>query len=174
MIGEVWRIVPSLPAIMASSEGRIMVLPYEEAMPYGGTRQYGGQPHFGVWNKTDCRFITTYKGKTYKIAQLVCEAFNGPKPFATAVCMHMDENAANNRPDNLKWGTQKQNLNAPGYIKTISQRSRKISPRQAVAIRKQYKDGTTQSALASKFGVSHQTISDVIRHVRRSDRLEFR
>lgn len=92
-----------------------MVRPYQAAMPHGGLRHYGGQPHFGVWSKQDARFITVYKGKCYKVHQLVCEAFNGPKPFDGAVVMHVDENAANNRADNLQWGTQKENLNAPGF-----------------------------------------------------------
>jgi hypothetical protein len=30
--------------------------------------------------------------------------------------MHLDENAANNRADNLAWGTQRENLNAPGFL----------------------------------------------------------
>lgn len=115
MIGEVWKVVPSAPQFLVSSEGRIMVAPYEAPMPHGGTRQYGGEPHFGVWNKQDARFIIVHKGRTYKVAQLVCEAFNGPKPFPDAVCMHKDENAANNRPGNLEWGTQKENLNAPRF-----------------------------------------------------------
>ena len=113
--GEIWRVVPSLPAILASSEGRIMVSPYLGEMPNGGARPYGGQPHFGVWNKQDGRFITVYKGKCYKVHRLVCEAFNGSAPFERAVVMHIDENAANNRPDNLQWGTQKENLNAEGF-----------------------------------------------------------
>jgi len=115
LIGEVWRVVPSLPEIMASSEGRVMVKPYLAKMPNGGDRQYGGQPHFGVWNKADERFIIVYKGKTYKVARLVCEAFHGECPESASVCMHMDENAANNRASNLCWGTQKENLNAPGF-----------------------------------------------------------
>lgn len=93
-----------------------MVTPYEAEMPHGGVRQYGGQPHFGVWNKADCRFTLVYKGKTYKVAQLVCEAFNGRKSADDSVCMHLDENAANNRPSNLAWGTQKENLNAPAFV----------------------------------------------------------
>lgn len=93
-----------------------MVEPYEADMPKGGTRQYGGQPHFGVWSKHDSRFIIIHKGRTYKVAQLICEAFHGPKPFLEAVCMHLDENAANNRPDNLSWGTQKDNLNAQRFL----------------------------------------------------------
>lgn len=92
-----------------------MVAPYWGNMPAGGVRPYGGQPYFGVWNKQDCRFVTNYKGKNYKVARLVCEAFNGTPP-AGAVCMHIDENPANNKPDNLEWGTQKENLNAEGFL----------------------------------------------------------
>lgn len=113
--GEVWRVVPSHPQYLASSEGRIMVAPYLGEMPHGGMRHYGGQPHFGVWSKIDSRFIVVYKGKSHKVHQLVCEAFHGPRPFDGAVVMHMDENPANNRPSNLSWGTQKENLNAPGF-----------------------------------------------------------
>ena len=113
--GEVWRSVPSVPEILVSSEGRMMIAPYWGTMPHGGDRPYGGQPHFGVWNKQDGRFITVYKGKTYKIARLVCEAFKGPAPKGS-VCMHLDENSANNKPVNLDWGTQKENLNADGFL----------------------------------------------------------
>jgi len=114
--GEVWRLVPSAPQFLVSSEGRIMVAPYWADMPHGGRRSYGGEPRFGVWSKTDGRFITVWKGKTFKVHQLVCEAFNGPAPFSGAVVMHIDENAANNRPCNLQWGTQKENLNAAGFL----------------------------------------------------------
>ena len=31
--------------------------------------------------------------------------------------LHKDENSRNNRPENLMWGTQKENLNAPGFLK---------------------------------------------------------
>jgi hypothetical protein len=123
--GEVWREVPGLPEMLASSEGRIMVKPYWGEMPNGGLRPYGGEPRFGVWNKTDERFITVYKGRSYKIAHLVCEAFHGARPIIDgrpAVCMHLDENAANNRADNLAWGTQKENLNAPGFIDYLTHR----------------------------------------------------
>lgn len=95
-----------------------MVKPYRGEMPNGGFRSYGGTPHFGVWNKQDSRFIIVYKGHSHKVHHLVCEAFNGPRVCdggSRVVCMHLDENSANNRPDNLKWGTQKENLNAEGF-----------------------------------------------------------
>lgn len=114
--GEIWRDVPSVPGVLVSSEGRIMHMPHREPMPKGGTRPYGGQPTFGVWNKADGRFITIIEGKTFKVHRLVAEAFHGPAPFAGAVVMHADENAANNRASNLRWGTQKENLNAEGFL----------------------------------------------------------
>lgn len=111
---EEWRAVPSVKGIIASSLGRIMVIPYFANVPNGGQRQYGGQPNFGQWDGN--RYIYLLRGKNYKVARLVCEAFNGLPPFQRAVCMHIDENSRNNASDNLAWGTQKENLNAPGFI----------------------------------------------------------
>lgn len=133
---EVWRSIPSLPEYLASSGGRIMRLPYRGAMPHGGERAYGGEPYFGVWSETDNRFIVQFRGRTYKIARLICEAFHGPAPVDKPVCMHLDENSRNNRPDNLAWGTQKENLNAPGFLAYLRSDERKAArrlKREAVA-----------------------------------------
>jgi hypothetical protein len=126
--GEIWRDVPSLPGMLASSEGRVMTIPHRGAMPKGGQRPYGGTPTFGVWNKADGRFIIGVGGRTYKIARLVAEAFHGPAPFAGAIVMHLDENAANNRASNLSWGTQKENLNAPGFLEYCRSRTGENNP----------------------------------------------
>jgi len=126
--GEIWRDVPSVPGILASSDGRVMHLPHRDAMPKGGTRPYGGQPTFGVWNKADARFITVINRKTYKINRLIAEAFHGPPPFEGAVVMHLDENAANNRASNLRWGTQKENLNAEGFLNYCRNRTGDRNP----------------------------------------------
>lgn len=103
-----------------------MVTPYlsdKSAMP----RQYGGYPTEGQWDGD--RYVYARKGfKTQKVARLVCEAFNGAPPFPDAVCMHKDENSRNNRPENLAWGTQKENLNAPGFIEYCKGRTGANSP----------------------------------------------
>lgn len=74
---------------------------------------YGGDPHFGQWDGV--RFILQYKGKTRKVHRMVCEAFHGQAPEGT-ICMHIDEDSRNNKPENLTWATQKENLNCPGFI----------------------------------------------------------
>jgi hypothetical protein len=59
---------------------------------------------------------------------LVCEAFHGPPPEGKPVVIHKDEDAHNNTPENLKWGTQKENLNAPGFIEHCKSRTGENNP----------------------------------------------
>jgi hypothetical protein len=42
--------------------------------------------------------------------------------------MHLDENSRNNRPENLAWGTQKENLNAPQFLEYCKNRTGENSP----------------------------------------------
>lgn len=130
---EVWRDVPSVAGVEASSEGRLRLKPFVGQMPHGGSRIYGGKALAGQWD--GARLIWQHKGRTRKVARLICEAFHGPAPFPRAVCMHLDENSRNNRPENLRWGTQRENLNAPGfkaYCRTrIGERSPTTKARRA-------------------------------------------
>lgn len=123
---EIWRSVPSIHGALASSLGRVMLTPFVSDNPRAGKKQWGGVPTVGQWDGS--RFIWRCNGKTHKVARLVCEAFNGPPPFDGAVCMHGDENSRNNAPDNLSWGTQKENLNAPGFIRYCRGRTGENSP----------------------------------------------
>lgn len=123
---EQWLSVPSLPDYEASSEGRVRRIPYLAQMPNGGERSYGGEAHVGQWDGE--RFIMTYRGRTYKVARLICEAFNGPPPSSKSICMHANENSRDNRPENLEWATQKDNLNCPGFISYCRARTGDANP----------------------------------------------
>ena len=88
-------------------------------MPNGGTRRYIPKPTRGVRAKSSSSASHVYM-KIYsrffgniKVHRLVCEAFHGPAPFTKAVVIHLDENGTNNWASNLRWGTQKENLNMP-------------------------------------------------------------
>lgn len=133
---EVWRSVPSLDGVQASSLGRILLPPRTACMPRGrGVRNYIPKPTYGVDRRANKNAHHVYKGiysKFYgniKIHQAVCEAFHGPKPFDGAVVIHLDEDGTNNRQENLRWGTQKENLNMPKVKKYHKSRVGDNSPR---------------------------------------------
>lgn len=123
---EEWRVSPSLPDYEVSSFGRVRRIKYQALMPHGGYRWYGGKAHYGQ-DTGEGRMIFVYKGKSYKVHQLICEAFNGPRKEGQ-VCMHLDEDYTNNKPTNLQWGSQKENLNAPGFIEYCRSRTGENTP----------------------------------------------
>jgi hypothetical protein len=125
---EVWRDVPSVPDVQASSLGRLRIKAHRKPTPHGGTRTYGGTAVAGAWCSRHKRFVWCFRGKNFKVARLVCEAFHGFPPSPRAVCMHLDEDSRNNKPENLSWGTQKQNLNAPGFLAYCKSRLGDNSP----------------------------------------------
>ena len=121
--GEIWRPVPSEPGLLVSDKGRFLLPPRYAPMKNGGFRAYFPKPRYGEISREHKTAKHTYRiamlyrdygAKKYsrprKVHQLVCEAFHGPKPFENAVVIHLDEDAHNNVPSNLKWGTQKENL----------------------------------------------------------------
>ena len=139
--GEIWKPVPSEPGVLASSKGRVLQSPRYAPMTHGGFRAYMPKPRYGQVAKSRKTAKHSYmhimvrrdddgiRQSPRKVHQLVCEAFHGPRPFEKAVVIHIDENAHNNRPENLKWGTQKENLSAPGFIEYCRSRSGEDSPR---------------------------------------------
>jgi hypothetical protein len=138
--GEVWRPVPSEPGVLASSLGRVLLPPSYAPMARGGYRAYWPQPTYGQEARAAKDAAHSYrlvlvarKGSearqaSRKVHQLVCEAFHGPKPSPNAVVIHINEDAHDNRPENLKWGTQKENLNAPGFLAYCRGRTGNNSP----------------------------------------------
>lgn len=145
---EVWKPVPSKPGLMASSFGRVRLPAGTAKTGNGGVRSYEPKPTFGVRTRASKTARHVYMGmynKKYgnmKVHRLVCEAFHGDPPFEKAVVIHLDEDATNNRPENLRWGTQKENLNMPGFIAYCKSRTGENSP----TIKGMRKRNTTHAA----------------------------
>lgn len=120
-MAERWKPVPSFPGLLASDQGRLLLPPRYAPLPHGGYRLYTPEPVRGSKTRARKDAAHSYRGiyaKAFgniKVHRAVCEAFHGPPPFERAVVIHLDENAHNNRPENLKWGTQKENLNMPKF-----------------------------------------------------------
>lgn len=128
-MAEVWKPVPSLPGVMASDEGRILLPPRHVPLPNGGIRLCLPKPTLGTIQRASKGAKHVYRGYwtrdlgNIKVHQAVCEAFHGPKPFDSAVVIHKDEDGLNNRPSNLRWGTQKENLNSPKFLEYCRSRT---------------------------------------------------
>lgn len=118
------REVPSFPGVFARSDG-LVKLPevYRKTNFIKGCITCSGKnakhKYYGVYNR---------KLGNLKVHQLVCEAFNGPRPSDKHVVSHLNENALDNRPENLVWTTQKENLNMPKFIEYCRSRTGENSP----------------------------------------------
>lgn len=134
MKNEIWKYSLSFPDILVSSLGRILLPEVTRPMPNGGFRKIIPKPSFGYISKSNksAKYVyLSYWVRRYghlKIHKLVCEAFHGVKPFEKAVVIHIDENSLNNKAENLKWGTQKENLNGVKFIEYCSKRTGANSP----------------------------------------------
>lgn len=131
---EVWKPCVTFPEILASNLGRILLPASTAKMPHGGIRTYTPKPSFGNPTKSSKTARHVYMGKyaykfgNLKVHRLVCEAFHGPRPSPKHVVIHLNEDATDNRAENLKWGTQKENLNMPGFIEYCKGRTGENSP----------------------------------------------
>lgn len=99
---------------------------------------------------------------TKKVSQLVCEAWNGPRPFTKAMVRHLDGNNHNDRFDNLKWGTAKENkldsIKHGTWMHGESHHAARITKDQVIQIRTSNED---YKVLSSRFGVGTSMISHI-------------
>ncbi len=97
---EVWKVIPSVPDYEASSEGRIRNVKTGRIMKV--RKNSKGYLQLNLRESKNVQ-------KKYEVHRLVCEAFHGPKPFDGAVVRHSFRNRTLNKPEVLKWGTQRDN-----------------------------------------------------------------
>lgn len=125
-----------------------------------------GQPlTVGTKAKTGHHFVQTTpspgKNKKLYVHAAVMLAFVGPRPHE-AIIRHLDGNPQNNNLKNLKYGTQKENMEdcllhgtrAKGEKVGSSVLTRKIVSK----IRKRRSTGESFRSIARAFGVHHKTI----------------
>lgn len=116
---EIWKDVVGFEGLyMVSNLGRVKGLERDVVSPTGFRRvkERMMQQHLAVAGgevpgRYPHLFVSLSKGNKARprfVHRLVLEAFAGPRPDGY-VCCHNDGNGYNNRLDNLRWGTPKEN-----------------------------------------------------------------
>jgi len=102
--GEQWRQIPSEPNYEASTLGRIR-------RGVAGPNTRVGRCLKPQEDRGYFFVCTSHAGVVRRrpVHILVAEAFNGPRP-AGLVARHLDGNSANNKPSNIDYATQRENI----------------------------------------------------------------
>lgn len=103
--------------------------------------------------------------KTHNVHILVLTSFVGPAPDGH-VCCHGDGNKENNRVDNLRWGTVKENcadtVRHGNSMRGEKNHTARLNTEKVIAIKTLYnKTKATHKDLASLFDVHTSTVKDI-------------
>jgi hypothetical protein len=100
-----------------------------------------------------------------QVHRLVLEAFVGPCP-AGMVCRHLDGNPANNRPENLCWGTVAENVadqfRHGTFIMGERHHNAKLTEQKARQVVEQAEAGKCLAEIAAPLGMSASAVCSVI------------
>lgn len=149
---SVWNPIPDFPGYYASQDGRILSCKYKNPRILKPIKAKDGHLYVFLYRN----------GQMYKmwIHRAVLMTF-ARKPFPGEECRHLDGNPANNRLDNLSWGTRQENADDKKRHGTqpIGEKTgtHKLTIQDVITIRKLYKNRSLRD-LAKQFGVSHTTI----------------
>ena len=146
---ELWRTVAECDRYEVSSYGQVRHRRHKRILKpslRGAGYQYIqlGAPH-----------------KKRDVHQLVCIAFHGPRPEGM-LALHRNDVKTDNTPDNLYWGTPKQNAaDASENGRTLRgegvSRS-KLNAKIVAEMRRLRAGGATYRAIGKTFGVAHRTV----------------
>lgn len=117
MVNEIWRDIKNYPNYQVSSMGNVKRLSNNKTRKEKILRHLkdrGGYLYINLWENG--------KVKHYRVHRLVAEAFI-PNPNNLPQIDHINTNKSDNRVENLKWVTQKENNNNP---LTVEKRNKPI------------------------------------------------
>lgn len=104
--------------------------------------------------------------RRFRVHRLVLLAFSRP-PKAGEQARHLNDNKQDNRIENLKWGTAKENKEDARRNGRIAQADthgqRKLTSKDVLSIRERVASGESRYELAKEFGVGYQQIGNIVR-----------
>lgn len=127
---EIWHPVPNEPWA-ASSWGRVCRTTYRGVGPrprptYGipVPQKRDGREVYRVMMVREGSRKTKHPPRAWSVHRLVARAFHGEAPSPQAVVLHLNDDPTDNRPENLSWGTQRENLNTERFRALCRERGR--------------------------------------------------
>lgn len=144
-----WREVPSLPGYYASPDGRVRS---KHKVLVAHPTKTG---HLMVAPSVEG------KQRPEAVHRMVCEAFHGPCPDGME-CRHVNGDPADNRAENLAWGTRLENQRDRLRHATCNSGERngraKITADLAKAVYSAVKAGSPRDLVAARFGVTRTQV----------------
>lgn len=157
---EVWRAIPSMPGHSASSLGRIKshAKKVRFVCKAGVERRRLKKEKILSPGKHNGNYLLLRRSRGARtVHSLVAEAFYGPRPAGLVVC-HNNGKRKDNRAQNLRYATRKENLKDMVKHGTVyaGATQAKLSKRQVKQIRAL--KALSHQKLAVRFGVTDETI----------------
>lgn len=156
---EKWKAIPSFEGYEASSLGRIR---WRTRIKKPSTDSQGYQ-RVSFWTDRGSRKTSVHS--------LVAEAFLGPRPEGLVI-RHINGDCADNRPENLVYGTQVENeadkKSHGKHVEGERHPASKLTDEMVAEIRRRHKAAPKEfnaSATAREFGVTWAVIKCVIDRV---------
>lgn len=156
-----YRPIPGLLGYSAGNDGTIWSHKIKIGKPEMSDkriRQIGGKHTHGHY------VYVSIHNKSYKVHHLILQTFIGPRPSGMEAC-HYDGNGLNNRVENLRWDTRKNNhadKKRHGTARLGEENDMHILTADDVAQIKRLMIGHVPATrIAIQFGVHYNTILDI-------------
>lgn len=109
------------------------------------------------------------QSKKMYVHRAICMAFHGQPSTGCHEVAHCDGSKINNRPENLRWATRRENFSDKKLHGTEALGEKhgrhKLKEHEVLEIRARHSAGELQKNLAIEFGVQKMTVSRLIRKI---------
>ena len=170
IVGEIWLPVSDSEGYEVSSLVRVRTW-----RPTGPNRPWRSSPHImTILIRKDgyasCKMVGVSGLKTVKVHAVVARAFHG-NPAKGEECRHRNGIRSDNRSENLRWGTHKENMQdsivhgttAGRKFRGSSHSSSKLDENAVRDIRMRHAHGETGRAISRSFGVTAECIYSIVK-----------
>ena len=157
------RPIPGCEGFYATRDGKIL------SFRTATIREISARPRKGYLHVNVPYGTDRASRRNEPVHKLVLMAWHGPKPFPEAQCRHLNGNSLDNRPENLVWGTCKENAadkvrhrTATWLLTGERSNSAKLSNVAVAEIRRRGALGDDFHTLAREFIVTAGYVRDIV------------